>query len=113
MMDHNKFLEFSVAVRGYHYHKSLRNPIPNQKLQCSHEENNLFDMFAIKVKALSGDFQCVCGKLHAQTLLGVQWCAMSIFLFLKFSNFIKGIMHRHSIFKKPKSNVFIFHILTF
>ena len=46
-MDHNKV--FSAAVQGYHYYKSLWNPIPNQKLTCSHEENNLFDMFAITV----------------------------------------------------------------
>ena len=65
------------------------------------------------MQALSGDFQRVCGKMHAQILLGVRWCAMSIFLFLKFYNFIKGIMHIHSIFKKPKTNVFILHLLTF
>ena len=39
----------------------------------------------------------------------MQGCAMSIFLFLKFYNFIKGIMHIHSILKKPKTNVFILH----
>ena len=64
-------------------------------------------------QALSGDFQRTCGKMHAQILLGVQWCVMSIFLFLKFYNFIKGIMRIHSIFKKPKTNVFILHLLTF
>ena len=48
-MDHNKVLEFSAVVRGYHCYKSLWNPIPNQKFKCSHEENNPFDMFAIKV----------------------------------------------------------------
>ena len=35
-------------------------------------------------QALS-DFQRACGKMHAQMLLSVRWCAMSIFLFLKFS----------------------------
>ena len=48
-MDHNKVLEFPAAVRGYHYYRSLWNPIPNQKLKCSHEENKPFDMFAIEV----------------------------------------------------------------
>ena len=48
-MDQNNVLEFSAVVRGYHYYKSLCNPIPNQKLKCSHEEKNPFDMFAIKV----------------------------------------------------------------
>ena len=64
-------------------------------------------------QALSGDFQCACGKMHAQILLGMQWSAMSIFLFLKFYSFIKGILRIHSIFKKPKTNVFILHLLTF
>ena len=31
--------------------------------------------------------------------------AKSIFLFLKFYNFIKGVMHVHRIFKKPKISV--------
>ena len=44
-------------------------------------------------QAVSGDFQSACGKMHLQILLGVRWCAMSTFLFLKFYNFIKGIMH--------------------
>ena len=65
------------------------------------------------LQALSGDFQCAYGKMHVQILLGVWWCVMSIFLFLKFYNFIKGIMRIHSIFKKPKTNVFILHLLTF
>ena len=38
-----------ATTGGYHYYKSLWDPIPNQKLKCSHEENNPFDMFAIKV----------------------------------------------------------------
>ena len=61
----------------------------------------------------SGDFQRTCGKTHTQILLGVRWCAISIFLFLKLYNFIKGIMRIHSIFKKPKPNVFILYLLTF
>ena len=69
-------------------------------------------MQGIVHQALSGDFQHACGKMHVQILLGVQWCVMSIFFFLKFYNFIKGIMHIHSIFKKCKTNVFILHSLT-
>ena len=64
-------------------------------------------------ETLSGDFQYACGKMHPQILLGVWWCAMFIFLLLKFYNFIEGIMHIHSIFKKPKTNVFTLHLLTF
>ena len=48
-MDHNKVLEFSASIGEYHYYKSLWNPIPNQKLKCTHEGNNPFNMFAIKV----------------------------------------------------------------
>ena len=69
--------------------------------------------FCIIKQALSGDFQCICGKTHVQILLGVWWCVMSIFLFLKLYIFIKRIMHIHSIFKKSETNVFILHILTF
>ena len=47
------------------------------------------------------------GKMHMQILLGVPWCAMSIFLFLEFYNFIKGIMRIHSIFEEPNTNAFI------
>ena len=64
-------------------------------------------------QAPSGDFCRVCGKVHMQILLVVRWCVMSSFLFLKFYNFIKGIMHVHSIFKKPKTNVLIIQLLTF
>ena len=48
-MDHNKIFEFTAAVRGFHYYKAFWNPVTNQKLSCAHEENNPFDMFAIKV----------------------------------------------------------------
>ena len=40
-------------------------------------------------------------------------CAMCIFLSLKFYNFIKGIMRIHIVFLiKPKTDVFIIHLLT-
>ena len=48
-MDHNKIFEFTAAVRGFHYYKAFWNPVTNQKLSCAHEENDPFDMFAIKV----------------------------------------------------------------
>ena len=75
---------------------------------CSLEDNNLQVM-----QALSGDFQHTCDKMQSQILLGMRWCAMSIIFFLKFYNFIKGIMNIHSNFKKPKTNVVILHLLTF
>ena len=64
-------------------------------------------------QALSGDFLCVCGKIHLQILLGVQWCVMWIFPFLKCYNFIKGIMRIYTVFLKNLRHVFILHLLIF
>ena len=61
---------------------------------------------------LSRDFQHACDKMNAQILLGVRWCAICIFLFLKFNNFITGIMRIYIVFsKKLLTNVFIFDLL--
>ena len=49
---------------------------------------------------------------HANTFMHAMVCDV-FFFFLKFYNFIKGIMRIHSIFKKPNTNVFILHLLTF
>ena len=59
-------------------------------------------------QALSRDFQRMCGKMHTQILLGMRWCATSIFLFLKFYNFVKGIMRIHSILKNLHTSLIIF-----
>ena len=72
-----------------------------------------FVINCFKFQALSGDFQHACGKMHAQILLGMRWCAMSIFFFLKLCNFNKGIICIYTIFKKPKTNIFKCHLLTF
>ena len=48
-MDHNKSFEFTAAVRGYHYYQRFSKPQPKQKLSCAYEENNLFDLFAMKI----------------------------------------------------------------
>ena len=34
-----------------------------------------------------------CDKMHAQIMLGMGWCLICIFLFLKFYNFIEGVVH--------------------
>ena len=34
---------------GYYYYAVFWYPVRNQKLSCTHKENNPFDMFAIKV----------------------------------------------------------------
>ena len=53
-----------------------------------------------KGQNLSGDFQHECGKMHTEILLGVQWYAMCIFLFLRFYDFFKGFAHIYIFIKK-------------
>ena len=48
-MSYDKVIEFTVAVRGYHYYRRFWKPEPSQKLNCFFEEDNLFDPFAINV----------------------------------------------------------------
>ena len=44
---------FTAAVRGFHYRKFWK-PKENEKLDCSHEEHNPFDWFAIKTVTSDG-----------------------------------------------------------
>ena len=62
-------------------------------------------------EALSGDFQHVHGKIHTQIPLGMRWCTMCIFLFLRFYNFIKGIACINIVFLK-KTTIIIRNLLT-
>ena len=39
---------FTAAVGGFHYYRKFWKPKENEKLDCSHEEHNPFDWFAIK-----------------------------------------------------------------
>ena len=48
-MSYDKVIEFTAAVRGYHYYCRFWKPEPSQKLNCFFEEDNPFDPFAIKV----------------------------------------------------------------
>ena len=41
-------VNYDCAVRGYHVYKSVWEPKERQVPSCSHEENNIYDMFAIK-----------------------------------------------------------------
>ena len=41
-------MEFSTAVRGFHYYKTYWIPTENECLDCSHEKENPYDYFAIK-----------------------------------------------------------------
>ena len=48
MMASEKVSEFFSAIRGYHYYRNTWNPEESEVLQCSHELENAFDLFAIK-----------------------------------------------------------------
>ena len=48
-MSYDKVIEFTAAVRGYHYYRRFWKPEPSEKLNCFFEEDKPFDPFAIKV----------------------------------------------------------------
>ena len=48
-MANNKNIVFSAAVRGFHVYKGSWNPKEDELLECSHEKDNLYDSFSIKV----------------------------------------------------------------
>ena len=48
-MAYLQVFEFTAVVRGFHYYRKIWNPKPRQILNCYHETDNAFDLFAIKV----------------------------------------------------------------
>ena len=50
----NKVFVFSAADRGFHVYRETWNPTEQEKLCCLFEENNVFDMFAIKTLHADG-----------------------------------------------------------
>ena len=44
-----RVVSFKSAVRGFHVYRNCWNPQENEVLNCFHESNNPFDMFAIQV----------------------------------------------------------------
>ena len=48
-------VNYDCAVRGYHVYKSVWEPKERQVLSCSHEENNIYDMLAIKTCLTDGN----------------------------------------------------------
>ena len=46
--------EFDSAIRGFHFYKRYWNPTPQEELFCHHEEENAFDVFAIKTTNKDG-----------------------------------------------------------
>ena len=43
---------FKSAVLGFHFYRTCWQPQENETLNCFHEANNPFDMFAIQVSQL-------------------------------------------------------------
>ena len=43
-----KSVKYHWAVHGYHVYKSIWEPKESEVLSCSHEVNDIYDMFAIK-----------------------------------------------------------------
>ena len=65
--------------------------------------SGLFRRFLTHVFSNAANKNRYCTASHTITVLGVRCCAMPIFLFLRFDNFIKVILHIiHNIFKKFK-----------
>ena len=48
-MANNKSIIFSAAVRGFHVYKASWKPKKDELLECSHEKDNPYDPFSIKV----------------------------------------------------------------
>ena len=53
-MAFNKVFEFTAAVRGFHYFKSIWQPMENEVLDRLFENGNVYDMFAVKTCDESG-----------------------------------------------------------
>ena len=41
-------VKFSCAIQGYHVYNNVWQPKENETLQCDHEQDNNYDLFAIK-----------------------------------------------------------------
>lgn len=49
--------DFQSAVRGFHYYKRYWSPRLEEELFCSHERDNAFDVFAIKITDQCGNIR--------------------------------------------------------
>ena len=49
-----KILNFTAAVRGFHYYQKIWLPKEEEILNCYHERDNAFDVFAIKTGSKNG-----------------------------------------------------------
>ena len=61
-MNAEKNVEFTAAIRGYHFYKRYWQPKEAERLECLHEVDNPFDVLAIKTvnsdKVITGHLPC-------------------------------------------------------
>ena len=41
-------VRFIAAIRGFHVYRKVWQPLENESLDCLHEPDNIYEMFAIK-----------------------------------------------------------------
>ena len=78
-----------LVLAEHHFLSDILVPFPDSRNLYNHDINkNKHENMVYKNynnsqinQALSGDFQCMCGKMHMQILLRMRWCEMSIFFF--------------------------------
>ena len=94
------FLSFNYQLMG---------PVSGILVKSRQIEFFMISRFLLKyLQVLSGDFQHAGHKMHAEKLLGMQWCAMCIFLFIKFYNFVKVIVCIYIVFLKETRPLFLY-----
>ena len=74
-------VNYDCAVRGYHVYKSAWEPKEREVLSCSHKENNIYDMFAIKT--------CLIDENGKELIVG--------HLMLELSRFTKYLLYRGEV----------------
>ena len=51
MLTTEKILNFTAAVRDFHYYQKIWSPKEGEVLSCYHERDNAFDVFALKTES--------------------------------------------------------------
>ena len=50
-----KSYKYPSAARAYHYYRNYWQPVVGEKLDCMHERDNPFDLFAVAIKKTTGE----------------------------------------------------------
>ena len=50
-----KLYKYSSGMRGYHYYHNYCQPVVGEELDCMHDRDNPFDLFAIAIKKTTGE----------------------------------------------------------